>query len=509
MRARVPYSASRAKFHPLWTCHARQPHTRYATAAPLRPEIYDVVCVGGGPAGLTLLTAIRKASLKSRRHMKWSLTVESLGSTPATSKLKLALIESQDLTPARTWKLPSDQYANRASSMTPKSEAFLSQIGVWPLIDPARLQPYHHMRVWDGLDSSSQISFSSPSSPIATMAENSNLQRALLQRLEELAPFSTFDSTKVASIEDGPSPSSEDSLDLSSYPSLTLSSGEKILARLLVGADGLNSPVRTYAGIPTRGWDYERHGVVATVKYLERNNHHGDNKSVIAYQRFLPSGPIALLAMPGNYATLVWTTTPSKAAKLKTLAQEDLVALVNAAFRLDNVDLEYMSRLDGGHTEELNWRSRVTGVEEDEARIPRWVDSVQQGSVASFPLRYRQTDTYVSSRIALVGDAAHTVHPLAGQGLNMGLADVQSLVNTIEYTVKHGGDIGDEMYLDRYNREMWMQNNRMLGVTDKLHKLYGIGWGPVVGIRSLGLKMVDQLGPVKGWLMKQAGGIGT
>lgn len=341
------------------------------------------------------------------------------------------------------------------------------------------------------------------------MTENPNLQRALLQRLEDLAPFSIFDSTKVASIEDGPSPSSQDPLDLSSYPSVTLSSGQRILARLLVGADGFNSPVRTFAGIASRGWDYERHGVVATVKYSGRDMYHAKKNGVTAYQRFLSSGPIALLAMPGGYATLVWTTTPEKAATLKSLAQEDFVAMVNAAFRLENVDLEYMSGLDKGQTEEFSWRCSVTGVKEDETSIPRLVESVQDGSVASFPLRYRQADTYISSRVALVGDAAHTVHPLAGQGLNMGLADVQSLANTIEYAVERGADIGDEMYLDRYNSEMWMQNNRMLGVTDKLHKLYSVGWGPLVGIRSMGLKMVDQLGPVKRWLMSQAGGIGT
>ncbi|KAL8784203.1 MAG: hypothetical protein Q9213_004095 [Squamulea squamosa] len=341
------------------------------------------------------------------------------------------------------------------------------------------------------------------------MTENSNLQKALLQRLEELAPFSIYDTTKVASIEDGPSPFPEDPLDLSSYPSVTLSSGKKILARLLVGADGLNSPVRTYAGIPSRGWDYERHGVVATVKYSECDRYHEYNGAVTAYQRFLPSGPIALLAMPGGYATLVWTTTSCKAAKLKSLAQQDFVAMVNAAFRLGNVDLDYMHGIDTGQAEELSWRSNVTGVKEDDALLPRLLESVQQGSVASFPLRYRQADSYVSSRVALIGDAAHIVHPLAGQGLNMGLADVQSLVNTIEYTVKHGGDIGDEMYLERYNSEMWLKNNRMLGVTDKLHKLYGANWGPVVGIRSLGLKIVDQIAPVKGWLMKQAGGLGT
>ncbi|KAL8637538.1 MAG: hypothetical protein Q9228_005201 [Teloschistes exilis] len=363
------------------------------------------------------------------------------------------------------------------------------------------------MRVWDGLDSSSSISFSSVSPPIATMTENPNLQRALLQRLTELPQFSIFESTKVASIEPGPPESSQDLLDLSSYPTVTLSSGQKLFARLLVGADGLSSPVRQFAGLPTRGWDYGRHGVVATLKLAEDDFRQERNDKVIAFQRFLPSGPIALLALPENYATLVWTTTPAKAAKLKALASEDFVAMVNAGFRLGKVDLEYMNDMENGQVDELNWRSSVVGVPEDGIQMPRRAESVQEGSVASFPLRYRQADSYTSSRVALVGDAAHTVHPLAGQGLNMGLADVKSLATTIEDTVKHGGDIGDDMYLSKYNSKMWMENNRMLGVTDKLHKLYSVGWGPLVGVRSLGLNLVDKMGPVKGWLMKQAGGV--
>ncbi|KAL8724124.1 MAG: hypothetical protein Q9181_006969 [Wetmoreana brouardii] len=489
MKARASSLACRICPYPVTSIHIRLASRSFATITSPKSDVFDVVCIGGGPAGLTLLTALR--------------------SSPLTSKLKLALVESQNLNSARKWHLPPDQFANRASSITPTSVDFLLKNGVWSLLDQARLQPYHQMRVWDGLDDSSTISFSSSSPPIATMTENPNLQRALLQRITELPSFSIFDSTRVASIEPGPSESPQDSLDFSSYPCVTLSSGQRILARLLVGADGLTSPVRTFAGIPTRGWDYERHGVVATLRLSESKFYYRRNDTVTAFQRFLPSGPIALLALPRNHATLVWTTTPDKAAKLKSLEDEDFVAMVNAAFRLENVDLEYMSGLKDGQVEELSWRCSVTGVQEDEVRIPRTVESVQQGSVSSFPLRYRQADSYTSSRVALVGDAAHTVHPLAGQGLNMGLADVQSLANTIEYTVKHGGDIGDEMYLGRYNSEMWMQNNRMLGVTDKLHKLYGVGWGPLIGVRSLGLKMVDQISPLKGWLMKQAGGIGT
>ena len=127
--------------------------------------------------------------------------------------------------------------------------------------------------------------------------------------------------------------------------------------------------------------------------------------------------------------------------------------------------------------------------------------------MAFFPLRYRQSDRYVSQRVALVGDAAHTIHPLAGQGLNMGLADVECLARTIEYAVAHGGDIGVEGNLEAYESEMWNKNNRMLGVVDKLHKLYGVTWPPVVGVRALGLDMVDRIEGLKGWIMGQAGGM--
>ena len=429
-----------------------------------------------------------------------------LGSSPTTANLKLALIESQDLELARTWQLPQDEYSNRASSLTPSTVSFLSQIGVWKHVDTSRVQPYHHMRVWDGLNPSSSISFSSHNPPVAHMTENQNLTRALLHRLNSLPPISVFDKTRVKSIELGPPPLSPLSLNLSSYPFVTLDSGQTLAARLLVGADGINSPVRAFAGIASRGWEYDRHGVVATLRLDPQDIYTRRSERTIAYQRFLPSGPVALLELPDNYASLVWSTTPSKAALLKSMAPDDLVATVNAAFRLSGVDVDYMVAAPQGHTDELAWRTQVTGVREDETLYPRPIISVQEGSVASFPLRYRQADSYISSRLALIGDAAHTIHPLAGQGLNMGLADVQSLTKAIDYTVLHGGDIGTEMNLEAYNSEMWMQNNRMLGVTDKLHKLYGVGWGPLVGIRAMGLKLVDSIEPLKSFLMKQAGG---
>lgn len=373
------------------------------------------------------------------------------------------------------------------------------------------------MRVWDALSSNGRISFDSraPDPPIARMTENNNLTRALLARLEELPSFATFDKTKVEDIQFGAPPlsqnSSAPSLNLSSYPHVTLSSKQTLVARLLVGADGLNSPVRSFAGIPTRGWDYDRHGVVATLQLSSGINHDPeDPRGVIAWQRFLPSGPIALLALPGNYSTLVWTTTPERAARLKSLSTDDFLAMVNAAFRLEMVDLDYMFTLDSGQADEFHWRTTVNSSTTAEAHrdIPYLAERVQPDSVASFPLRLRHASTYTTHRTALIGDAAHTIHPLAGQGLNMGLADSRALAAAIEYAVQHGADIGNEMNcLDRYNSEMWVGNNRMLGAVDKLHWLYSASSGPVVGLRGWGLKAVDQMGGLKEWFMRHAGGV--
>lgn len=366
------------------------------------------------------------------------------------------------------------------------------------------------MQVWDGV-SDARISFDwdtarslgprKPTQPttIAYMIENVNTVSALLGRLEELGGVDIFSSTKVDSIELG---ADTEQLDLSSWPVLSLSNGKSLAARLLVGADGANSPVRTFAGIPSRGFDYSRHGVVATLKLSSPGWGGSDHK--IAYQRFLPSGPIAMLPMPGNFATLVWSTTPERAAKLKSLSSTDFVAMVNAGFRLSTTDLEYLHTLPSGQEDEIAWREKHTPV--NERSVPVRVTDVQAGTVASFPLRMRHADTYTGERVALVGDAAHTIHPLAGQGLNQGQGDAAALVRTISHAVQTGQDIGSTLALESYNSARYAENNAMLGVCDKLHRLYSVESGPIVGLRSLGLKAVDAMGPLKGFFMNRAAG---
>lgn len=374
------------------------------------------------------------------------------------------------------------------------------------------MQGYGGMQVWDGV-SGGRIGFevgvegegregagagAGAGNVVAYMNENANLVRGCLRRIEELGGVDLLEG-KVAKIELG---RETEEGDFTGWPILTVDGRDQSLAaRLLVGADGQNSPVRKFAGIESRGWDYGRVGVVATLS-LDA----APDAAKIAYQRFLPTGPVAMLPLPGNHATLVWSTTPENAAVLRALSANDFIAMVNAAFRLSAVDLKYMHTLPAGQADEVSWRLQHTPTA---GSVPAPVTGVQENSIASFPLKMRHADTYIGERIALVGDAAHTIHPLAGQGLNQGQGDVESLVKGIGYAVEHGMDIGARMSLEAYNSERYLQNHVLLGVVDKLHKLYSVESGPVVWGRTLGLRAVDAMGPLKKFLMGQAAGTGA
>ena len=254
--------------------------------------------------------------------------------------------------------------------------------------------------------------------------------------------------------------------------SLYSTTSPSVLTSSQIGADGPNSPVRAFAGITSHGWAYDTHAVVATLSHAPRPSFQSPN--TIAYQRFLPTGPIAFLPLSPTESSMVWSTKPALAAALKSVDSSVLASLINAAFRLPEVSVRYLhdfllSSVSSQKVltadevrEEILWRERshnipatsayssaltIKGIgipPEDSESLPPLVTSIQPGTVGSFPLRYSHADAYIgdSGRAVLVGDAAHTVHPLAGQGLNSGLADVQALAQTIEVALLQGGDIG-------------------------------------------------------------------
>ncbi|KAJ6581412.1 hypothetical protein B0H19DRAFT_1115082 [Mycena capillaripes] len=484
------------------------------------PEDWDVVIVGGGPAGLALASALGSSQL-------------------VRESLRVALVEASDLSKVRDWTQAAGTFSNRASSLTSKSQAFLKDIHAWDHIDEERTCPIQDMQVWDGVSdariefSASLLGLGSPEQGMARMTENLNLQRGLLRHLSSIPEVQILDKAKVQAIEH-PERSGD-------WPLVRLDNGRVLRSRLLVGADGFNSPVRSFAKISSYGWAYDTQAIVATMSHPPRGAFMGPNTT--AFQRFLPTGPIAFLPLSPVVSSLVWSTKPPLATALIASGPVVLGSMINAAFRLPDVSMRYLNGfvLDAHASgtpvtaaqiqTEIAWRERSHGIDEtsayasasinttkqgipptDAELLPPLVTSLQPGTVASFPLRFSHTDFYLGegqgSRTVLVGDAAHTVHPLAGQGLNLGLADVECLSRCIHDALLQGGDVGSRTALLPYAQERYIENHKIMSVMDKLHKLYSTSFEPVVWARSVGLEVVNEFDSVKTALMMEASGNG-
>ncbi|KAG5439208.1 hypothetical protein PCANB_001507 [Pneumocystis canis] len=430
-------------------------------------DIYDIVIVGGGLVGLTFVSA--------------------LGAKLNDFPLKIALIEESDFKNVKKWIPSSIEYSNRVSSLNTSTVSFLQDIGVWKYVKKDRIQPYHEMQIWDAL-SSSRIHFYSKnykkkyitSNVLAFMIENINLQFALLKKINELSnSIYTFDSTKIASITYNHHPNSN--YDLSRWPCIKLLNGKTLVSRLLIGADGAHSLVRQFSEIKFVGQDYNAHGLVATLKLDQFSSVNG---IPTAWQRFLPQGPIALLPLPDKYATLVWSCSPEIATFLKSLPKSTFLSLINAAYRLNPTDLSYILSLKS-HLEiedQIKWR---LGLYQEKSPVPSFAIDLQDNTRASFH------------------DAAHTIHPLSGQGLNMGLRDAKSLSEIILDALSFGQDIGNYQVLQQYTSDRYWTNYMMLAITDGLYKLYSTDNPLVVGLRSVGLSSIDRFNWIKRMLIKE------
>jgi 2-octaprenyl-6-methoxyphenol hydroxylase len=345
----------------------------------------------------------------------------------------------------------------RATAIVAACRRLFDAIGVWSQVADGA-QPILDMVVTDSrLEDATRPAFLTfagqvePGEPFAHMVENRHLIDALVERAEaegvQLRAMAVTDFTvKPDEIE------------------VSLSDGTSIEASLLVAADGARSKLRQRAGIATHGWDYDQSGIVVTVGH--ERDHHGR-----AEEHFLPAGPFAILPLKGNRSSLVWTEKRDEAARIVGLSDEEFHNELEQRFGLHLGEVKALDR-------------------------PR-----------AFPLGYFVARSFIGERLALIGDAAHVIHPIAGQGLNLGLKDVAALAEVVVDAARLGLDPGEASVIERYQRWRRFDTMAMGLATNSLNLLFSNRSTLLRTVRDIGLGLVDRTPPLKSLFIRQAAGL--
>jgi 2-octaprenyl-6-methoxyphenol hydroxylase len=374
----------------------------------------------------------------------------------AQGGMKVALADP--MTPAQ---LLDERFDGRVSALAFASVRMLRALGLWDALAPDA-QPINDIVVSDGelgrMASPFSLHFDHREigEVLGHIVENRHIRRALFHAIES-RPGVTF----------MPGVAVEGLAVRDASATLSLSNSEAIEGRLAVAAEGRESPLREAQGIRSIAWDYPQIGIVTTVTHARP--HEG-----VAYEHFLPAGPFAILPMTGNRSSLVWTEETSEARRLLGLDEKGFTTELRLRF--------------GAHLGEVN----PVG--------PRW----------AYPLKLHLARSYVQHRFALIGDAAHTIHPIAGQGLNLGLKDAAALAETVLDAARLGLDFGRSDVLERYERWRRFDSLALAAATDGLNRLMSNSIPPLRFVRDLGMGIVDQIPPLRQFFMRHAGGdVGT
>ncbi|HEX3651595.1 MAG TPA: UbiH/UbiF/VisC/COQ6 family ubiquinone biosynthesis hydroxylase [Rhizomicrobium sp.] len=351
----------------------------------------------------------------------------------------------------------NEGFDGRVSALSYAVIRMLKVLGIWAYFE-SDAQPIFDILVTDAAPGESPSPFSlhfdhrEIGEPMGAIAENRHIRRALFAAIHETKTVRVISPAAVLSV----ATSAE-------FAESKLSNGETVRASLVVAADGRNSPLREQMGIRTISWSYPQIGIVATVQHSKPHNG-------TAYEHFLPSGPFAILPMTGNRSSLVWTERQDLAPALLQLPPEKFEAEIAKRF--------------GDHLGEIE----VIGA--------RW----------SYPLQFHLARRYVAPRFALAGDSAHGIHPIAGQGLNLGLKDAAALTECLLESVRLGLDAGAGDALRRYERWRRFDSFMLAAATDGLNRLFSNDIAPIRAVRDLGLGIVDAIGPLRRLFMRNAGG---
>nr|WP_187669325.1 2-octaprenyl-3-methyl-6-methoxy-1,4-benzoquinol hydroxylase [Pseudomonas carbonaria] len=346
----------------------------------------------------------------------------------------------------------------RVSALSAASQRILERVGAWDGIAARRASPYAEMQVWDGSGTGS-IHFSAASVHAETLGhivENRVVQDALLERLHD-SDLGLVGGARLEQLRH----SGDDWL-------LGLSDGRQIRTPLLVAADGANSAVRRLAGCATREWDYLHHAIVTSVRCAEEHRR-------TAWQRFTDDGPLAFLPLERDgdrhWCSIVWSVTPDEAERLMALDDDAFRAALGRAF-------EY----------------RLGEIEAVDPRL-------------CIPLRQRHAKRYIEAGLALIGDAAHSIHPLAGQGVNLGFLDAAVLAEVLLHALGRGERLAEPRVLSRYERRRMPHNLAMMAAMEGFERLFQADPLPVRWLRNAGLDWVDGLPEAKAMFVRQALGL--
>jgi len=352
---------------------------------------------------------------------------------------------------------PQSAFEPRVSALSAASQRILDRLNVWDGIAARRASPYREMQVWDG-SGTGQVHFSAASvhaDVLGHIVENRVIQEALLERLHD-SDIGLLANARLEQMRR----SGDDWL-------LTLADGRTLRAPLVIAADGANSAVRRLTGCATREWDYLHHAIVTSVRTADSHQH-------TAWQRFTEEGPLAFLPLERegeHWCSIVWSVTPTEAQRLMALGDDEFCRDLEKAFE-----------------------GRLGTVLSADPRL-------------CVPLRQRHAKRYVAEGLALIGDAAHTIHPLAGQGVNLGFLDAAVLAEVLLHAATRGERLADVRVLSRFERRRMPHNLALMAAMEGLERLFQADPLPLRWLRNTGLKWVDNLPEAKAMFVRQALGL--
>lgn len=412
---------------------------------------------------------------KHNSHQRYDIVIIGAGLVGAACAALLAQSTSASIAvidPSQAPVMPNmdqekPEFDPRVVALTHTSQALFERLGLWDDILAQRACAYTKMQVWDN-EGTGSIDFSAQDiqqPTLGTIVENKVLLYALTQYLEQEQPQVTLRwGVALDTLQQSHHDDSHRHLAIATCIDTTTNEPMTIHADLLIAADGGQSRVRSFCDVTTRTWDYEHRAIVATIQ--SEHSHR-----FTAWQNFLSTGPLAFLPLDHpseQYCSIVWSVETKKA--------KDLMALDDQAFCVAL-----------GHA----FEHRLGTIKNSSQRF-------------SFPLVQRHAVDYSDGNIVLIGDAAHTIHPLAGQGVNLGLLDAQALEKEVTRAIKRGLAVNDPSLLRRYQRQRKGHNLEVMLLMEGLKRVFGSRQLIVRWLRNLGIKKVNQWNLIKNWLAKQA-----